>query len=239
MAFFARRCKGVSAGESRPTIASCPLSKNFVAPTLDKTIGAKTIGAKTIGAKTIKNLALRCLKSFLLAAICWCLAVMPPALASLNDDRFDGNIYALYGGNGSLVPPKVTLAEALKREDKAALLVFYLDDSSDCKQYATVVSHLQEYYGRAADFMPINVDAIPVKTTYAPSEPGYYYEGVVPQTVLLDQSGQTAFKGKGQVQFEEVDDAFREVYDLLPRSESLELKRRPVNELNTELVSGS
>lgn len=187
----------------------------------------------------MRSVALRCLKSALLAAICWCLAAMPPALAGLNDDRFDGNIYALYGGNGSLVPPKVTLAKALKREDKAALLVFYLDDSSDCKQYATVVSQLQAYYGRAADLIPINVDAIPVKTTYAPSEPGYYYEGVVPQTVLLDLSGQIAFNGNGQVPFEEVDDAFREVYNLLPRSESLELKRKPVNELNTELVSGS
>jgi len=35
------------------------------------------------------------------------------ALASINDDRFDGNIFVLYGGNGSLVPPKVTLAKSL------------------------------------------------------------------------------------------------------------------------------
>ncbi|NET54244.1 MAG: thioredoxin family protein, partial [Merismopedia sp. SIO2A8] len=34
----------------------------------------------------------------------------PPALAGLDDDRFDGNIFALYGGNGSLVPPRITLA---------------------------------------------------------------------------------------------------------------------------------
>jgi hypothetical protein len=29
----------------------------------------------------------------------------------------------------------------------------------------------------------------------------------------------------------------REVFDLLPRSESVELKRRTVNEFNTELVN--
>jgi len=40
----------------------------------------------------------------------------------------------------------------------------------------------------------------------------------------------------GQVSFEKVDTVFREVFDLLPRSESTTLKRRPVNELNTELV---
>ncbi|WP_199248793.1 thylakoid membrane photosystem I accumulation factor [[Phormidium] sp. ETS-05] len=157
-------------------------------------------------------------------------------MAGLKDDNFDGNIYALYGGNGSLVPPKVTLAEALKRDDKPALLVFYVDDSSDCKQYATVVSQLQSYYGRVADFLPVSVDAIPVQSSYSPSEPGYYYQGVVPQTVLLDQSGKLVFNGLGQVPFEKVDDAFREVFNLLPRSESLELKQRPVNELNTELA---
>ena len=35
-----------------------------------------------------------------------------PAHASLNDDSFDGNIFALYAGNGSLVPPRVTLADS-------------------------------------------------------------------------------------------------------------------------------
>lgn len=166
-----------------------------------------------------------------------CLLLMgtPPAIAGIDDDKFEGNIFALYGGNGSLVPPKVTLTDSFKR-GKPALLVFYVDDSRDCKQYATVVSQLQAYYGRVSDFMPINVDAIPNKSTYAPTEWGYYYAGVVPQTVLLDQSGKVAFNGKGKVHFERVDDAFRKVFNLLPRSESVELKQRSVNEFNTELA---
>ncbi len=166
---------------------------------------------------------------------CLFLIGIPPALAGLNDDRFDGNIFALYAGNGSLVPPRVTLAESLKR-GKPALLMFYLDDSSDCKQYSPTVSQLQAFYGRAADFMPISIDAIPQKPSYAPTEPGYYYDGFVPQTVLLDQSGKVALNARGKVPFEQVDDVFREVFNLLPRSESVELKRRPINEFNTELV---
>ncbi len=158
-----------------------------------------------------------------------------PALADINDDRYDGNIFVVYAGNGSLVPPRLTLPESLKRK-MPALLVFYVDDSSDCKQYAIVVSRLQEYYGRAASLIPISVDAIPVKSTYTPEEPGYYYQGIVPQTVLLNQKGEVVFNGKGQVKFEEVDDVLREVFDLLPRSESVELKRRSFNEFNTELV---
>ena len=158
-----------------------------------------------------------------------------PALADINDDRYDGNIFVVYAGNGSLVPPRLTLPESLKRK-MPTLLVFYVDDSSDCKQYAIVVSRLQEYYGRAASLIPISVDAIPVKSTYTPEESGYYYEGIVPQTVLLNQKGEVVFNGKGQVKFEEVDDVLREVFDLLPRSESVELKRRSFNEFNTELV---
>ena len=157
-----------------------------------------------------------------------------PAYATLTDDRFDGTIYALYAGNGSLVPPKVKLTDSFKRK-KPALLVFYTDDSSDCKQFAIVVSNLQEYYGREADFMPIFIDSLPSETSPDITNPGHYYKGFVPQTVLLDQSGQVVYDAKGQVPFEEVDDAFRKVFDLLPREKSLPLKRRVVNELNIEL----
>lgn len=158
----------------------------------------------------------------------------PPAYATLTDDRYDGTIFALYAGNGSLVPPKVKLTDSFKRK-KPVLLVFYTDDSSDSKQYAIVVSNLQEYYGREADFMPISVDSLPPQPSPELTEPSHYYEGFVPQTLILDQSGKVVYNAKGQVAFEEVDDAFRKVFDLLPRAKSLPLKRRVVNELNVEL----
>jgi len=177
----------------------------------------------------------RLISSCLLLLACLFLLGMPPAIAGINDDHFEGNVFVLYGGNGSLVPSKVTLAESLKR-DRATLMVFYVDDSSDCKQYATVVSRMQAFYGRAADIIPVNVDAIPLKSTYAPTEPGYYYEGFVPQVVVFNQSGEVVLNKKGQVPYEQVDDTLREVFNLLPRSESLELKRRAVNEFSTELT---
>ncbi|NEO32532.1 MAG: thioredoxin family protein [Symploca sp. SIO3C6] len=160
----------------------------------------------------------------------------PPALAGLDDDRFDGNIFALYGGNGSLVPPRITLAESLKK-DKPALLVFYVEDSSDCKRFSSVVSQLQQPYGRAASFIPINIDSLLPESSYKPKEPGYYYQGLVPQTVLINQEGKVVLNEVGQVSYEQIDDVFREVFDLLPRSESVELKRRAFNEINTELRS--
>jgi hypothetical protein len=157
------------------------------------------------------------------------------AIASLQDDHYDGNIFPLYAGNGSLVPPKVTLAQSLKRE-VPTLLVLYIDDSSDCKEYSSVISQLDAYYGRVADFIPISVDSIPLKDFYDPAEPGYYYEGYVPQTVVFNQQGDIVLNESGAIAFEKLDDTFREIFDLLPRSESVELRRRQVNEVNTELV---
>ena len=161
-----------------------------------------------------------------------------PAYATLNDDSFDGNIFALYAGNGSLVPPKAKLADSLARQ-KPALLLFYLEDSSDCKQYSIVISQLQAFYGRVADFIPTNIDSILPTVKYTNKEPGYYYKGLVPQTVLIDQNGQVVLDLIGQQPLEKVDDKFREIFDLLPRSESLPLKRRQFNEINVELVPNS
>ena len=160
---------------------------------------------------------------------------MPPALAGLTDDRYDGEIFTLYAGNGSLVPPKFTLAEALKR-DRPALLYFYVDDSKDCKAYTAVISQLQAFYGKAADLLPIRVDSIPSKPTYTNTEPGYYYAGVVPQVVLFDASGKVVLNENGVVPFETIDAKLRELFDLLPRSQSVVLKRRQVNEVTTELA---
>lgn len=176
-----------------------------------------------------------CLLTLVVAISCLLLLGTPSALAGFNDDKFDGNIFALYGGNGSLVPPRVTLADSLQK-GKPALLVFYVDDSKDCKQYATVVSYLQSFYGRVADIIPLSVDTLPDKSTYTREEAGYYYKsGFVPQTVLINQKGKVVLDEKGRIPFEQVDDVFREVFNLLPRSESPELKQRAFNEINTEL----
>ncbi|MDX2229214.1 MAG: thylakoid membrane photosystem I accumulation factor [Leptolyngbyaceae cyanobacterium bins.349] len=170
----------------------------------------------------------------ILGAACWW--EPPAAIAGLNDDRYDGDIFALYASNGSLVPPKYTLKQALAERQKPILLVFYVDDSSDCKAYSTVVSQLQAFYGRAADFLAVRVDSLNFKERPGKTDEEFYYTGVVPQTVLFDAQGQPVLNEAGIISFERVDDVFREVFDLLPRSQSKELKRRPLNEINTELT---
>ncbi|WP_017301118.1 thylakoid membrane photosystem I accumulation factor [Nodosilinea nodulosa] len=170
------------------------------------------------------------------ALVLWLgLGGQPMALAGLTDDNYDGNIFALYAGNGSLVPPKVSLEQSL-RYGKPALVVIYVDDSSDCKKFASVISQLQAPYGRVTNFIPIMADSIPVKDSYEPSEPGYYFKDAVPQTLIFNARGELVFNEIGTVPYEAIDDVMREVFDLLPRTESEELRRRPINEVNSELV---
>jgi hypothetical protein len=155
-----------------------------------------------------------------------------PAQAAIDDDRFDGNIFVLYAGNGSLVPPRFGLADSL-RTKKPAVLVFYLDDSKDCKQFAGVVSQLQADYGRAASLIPISVDSL-IGQQYPKTEPGYYYSGKIPQTVVLDGTGKVVFNEVGNTSFDKIDVALRQVFNRPARTGN-QLEQRSFNEFNSEM----
>lgn len=157
------------------------------------------------------------------------------ASAVLEDDRYDGDIFALYAGNGGIVPPRSTLQNSLKA-GKPTVVVFYLDDSKDCKTYALTVSRIQEFYGRAMDISAIRVDSLPVKETYEPNEAGYYYRGFVPQTVIFDSAGKVRFDELGNTDYEKIDDALRSVFNLEPRDKSEVLTRRRLNDVNIEIT---
>ncbi len=163
------------------------------------------------------------------------LLLTTPALANIDDDKYDGNVFVLYAGNGSLVPARISLVDSLKTK-KPSFIVFYIDDSRDCKQYSGVMSQMQAYYGKAASFIPVTPDSLETGRKYLPTEEGYYYKGVVPQTVIIDGEGKVRLDEIGQVSFEKIDDTFRQVFNLLPRTESVTLKRRSFNEYNSELT---
>ena len=112
----------------------------------------------------------RVLSVFLLL-VCLFFTDTRSAFAAIDDDRYDGNIFVVYAGNGSLIPAKATLAQALAQH-KPALLTFYVDDSSDCKKYTIVVSRLQSFYGKAAEIIPVRADDLSFQETYSPKEPG-------------------------------------------------------------------
>jgi hypothetical protein len=175
----------------------------------------------------------------ILGSLCWVLVLglFPhAAMAKVNDDRYDGSIFPLYAGNGSIVPPRVSLKQALDRSDRPTVLGFYLDDSKDCKQYAAVWSAVDAYYGRAVDIILLSVDSFLPEGEHATTEPAYYYSGSVPQTVIFNQAGEPMLSVSGDTPFEVLDDTLRSIFDLEPRAESSKLRRRSVNEQNLELV---
>ena len=183
--------------------------------------------------RSLLKLALRPGLIVVISLLCW-LGLSPSAVAGINDDRYDGNIFVLYAGNGSLVPVKETLAQALA-QGRPTMLTFYVDDSQDCKQFAIVVSRLQEFYGRETSFLPISVDALNPETTPTSTDAAYYYHQGVPQTVIFDQTGAVRFDQTGTVSYETLDLVFRDIFDL-PAKTTKDFQRRSYNEFNTELA---
>ena len=118
------------------------------------------------------------------------------AWASLDNDRYDGNIFALYAGNGSLVPPRLTLAEALA-DHRVTLLVYYLDDSAVSKRFAGVVSELQRVWGNSIELLPLVTDPLQGRVDAGPSDPLHYWRGVIPQVVVLGTQGQVVLDVHG------------------------------------------
>jgi len=127
------------------------------------------------------------------------------ASASINDDNYDGNIFVLYAGNGSLVPPKLNLEQSLQL-GKPAVLVFYIDDSQDCKKYAYSLNRLQAKFTPAVSIIPINVDSLQPTTPEAK-----YYRQRVPQTIVIDRQGKLVLDAMGSNVIEQVESALVQV----------------------------
>ncbi|MGB7415383.1 MAG: thylakoid membrane photosystem I accumulation factor [Thermosynechococcaceae cyanobacterium] len=162
---------------------------------------------------------------FFVLLLCVSLLGTSPAHAGISDDHFDGNIFVLYASNGSLVPPRTSLVESMQRE-RPTVLMFYTDDSAECKDNSLVISQLQAFYRQNVNFMPISVDSIPVDQTYTPQEAAYYYNGsIVPQFLVIDPEGKVALDRIGQTPYEAIDDALRDIKNLPNRPESFAIER--------------
>jgi|694.fasta_scaffold56946_5 hypothetical protein len=157
-----------------------------------------------------------------------------PVQAMLTDDNFDGNIFALYGGNGSIVPPRISLAQSLEK-GRPAMVVFYVDDSADCKRFSPILNLAQGFYGKTVSLIALSVDSLDLqKKSYAPTEEAYYYKGTVPQTVLIDGDGKVRFDRAGIFGFEELDSAIRGLLGLPDAPPELKFRKtdKVINELN-------
>lgn len=159
-----------------------------------------------------------------------------PALASLENDRYDGNIFALYAGNGSLVPPRSTLAQA-QAAHRTAVLVFYLDDSSVSKRFAPQVSELQRLWGNRIDLIPLVTDPLQNRPAPGPTDPAHYWRGEIPQVVVIDGEGQVRLDASGPVALAEIDAAISEATGIPLPPGGRPSGTVSINELNREVVS--
>ena len=157
------------------------------------------------------------------------------AHASLENDRYDGNIFSLYAGNGSLVPPRSTLAQALAAH-RTAVLIFYLDDSSVSKRFAPQVSELQRLWGNRIDLIPLVSDPLQGRPDLGPSDPAHYWRGEIPQVVVLDGDGRLLLDATGSVPLETINQAISTATGLPLPAGGGSSGTLSINELNREVV---
>ncbi len=155
-----------------------------------------------------------------------------PVYATLNDDAYDGNIYALYGGNGSIVPPRMTIEQSLAI-GRPAMVVYYIDDSADCKRFSPILNYTQGLYSKAISLIPVAVDSIMLNEA-EPSPEAQLYRGTVPQTVLVNAAGEVVFDQEGLMPFETVDAELRKMLGLAPAPKDFKVRStdRAINEIN-------
>ena len=154
-----------------------------------------------------------------------------PVYSARDTDSYDGNIYPIYAGNGSLVPPPSTLSESLKNE-RTSVLVFYLDDSATSKQFAPVVSGIKLLWSSYVDLIPQSIDELDNDDKKTFKDPGYYWHGKIPQTVILDGKGNVLLDEEGQVSFDKINDAITKGTGL--KKPDFDLTVKSFNEYNSE-----
>jgi len=184
--------------------------------------------------RLLDRLRLRAWIGSIALVVCLFFSLTLPAQATLNDDHYDGNIFALYGGNGSLVPPRVTLAQSLQNLHRPALLAFYVDDSSDCKLYTPFLNQIQSFYSPAINIITVPADGLNLKAQHTATEAAYYYRGFVPQTVLISAEGKILFDQEGLPDLEVLDAALKQIPGLKVNvnARPRDLNVKQINELN-------
>jgi len=172
----------------------------------------------------------------LLAALLCCGPGIQPVAASLTNNTYDGNIYALYAGNGSLVPPRTTLAQALA-EHRPAVVVYFLDDASASKRFASEVSELQRLWGNSIELIPLATDPLQNRPDGGVDDPAHYWKGVIPQVVVFDAAGKVVLDASGQVDPDGLNRAISTATGIALPEGQRSSTTISFNELNSEVIS--
>jgi len=113
--------------------------------------------------------------------------------AGIKDNRYEGNIFVIYGGNGFIIPPKTTLEASIER-GQAVMLIFYVNDSKDCKAYTPAITRLQVEFDQQVNFIALHVDGLP---ELSGTKAKQYFKGQIPYTVLFNRQGKIIYEAAG------------------------------------------
>jgi len=141
------------------------------------------------------------IKSLLLISILFLLN--SPVNAARTTDSYDGNIFPIYAGNGSIVPPQTSLKESIDNH-RISLLFFYLDDSADSKAVVPIISGLDLIWRNNIDIIALTTDELQGNEFNDIREEGYYWNGFIPQTVLIDEDGNIRYDKNGLIDIDEI-----------------------------------
>ena len=156
-----------------------------------------------------------------------------PAIAARDTNTYDGNIFPIYAGNGSIVPPKTSLKQSIN-EGKVSVIFFYLDDSADSKKMAPTISSLDLIWGNNINILGYTTDLIQNnKQSDSPEESSYYWSGLIPQTVIINKDGELVFDKNGQVSINELNKVISESTGINKNGENYSIES--YNEYNSEL----
>ena len=164
--------------------------------------------------------------------ICILISLNIPAYGSRITDSYDGNIFPIYAGNGSLVPPQTSLKESIKNK-RVSILFFYLDDSADSKALAPVIAGLDLIWKNNIDIIPLTTDELQNKDFNDPLEEGFYWNGYIPQTIILDETGSVKFDKNGLIDLDEVNKVISEIKGIKLEESSFTVKS--FNEYNSQI----
>ena len=167
-----------------------------------------------------------------LLGICFVFTLFVTTVHAARDtNSYDGNIYPIYAGNGSLVPPASPLSSSLENK-KTSVIVYYLDDSATSKQFAPVVSGLKLLWSTSIDLIPITTDELQGRKITDPKDEGFYWHGKIPQVVVIDGEGNIVLDQDGQVPIETINKAISRATGL--NEPSFKIKIKSFNEYNSE-----
>ena len=138
------------------------------------------------------------------------LYALSPAYASRSSDSYDGNIFPIYAGNGSIVPPQTTLRDSINNK-RISILFFYLDDNSDSKALAPAISGLDLIWRNSIDIIALTTDELQNRKQEDPNEEKFYWNGLIPQTLVLDGEGNVKYDKNGTIDIDQINKIISEI----------------------------